>query len=149
MLQKTEYLYEFGPFVLDTAQHLVSKDSKPVQLTPKTYDTLVVLVENHGRLLSKDELMKAVWPNSFVEESNLTQQISMIRRALGESAGEDRYIVTVAGKGYRFAAQVRQVIKEARTAPVPVEIVATAEPVVPPPSRSRIPMLALMLVAVL
>ena len=56
--------------------------------------------------------MAAVWPDSFVEESNLTQQISMIRRALGESAGEDRYIVTVSGKGYRFAAQVTQTVKE-------------------------------------
>src|SRR5205085_12228495 len=112
MLQKTEYLYEFGPFVLDTAQHLLCRGEEPVPLTPKTFDTLLVLVENHHRLLSKDDLMKAVWPNSFVEESNLTQQISMIRRALGESASEHRYIVTVPGKGYRFAAQVTQTTKE-------------------------------------
>src|SRR5436309_1412293 len=106
MSQKKEGLYEFGPFVLDSAQHLLARDGTPVGLTPKTFDTLRVLVENHGRLLTKDELMKAVWPNSFVEESNLTQQISMIRRALGESAGEDRYIVTIPGRGYRFAAAV-------------------------------------------
>src|SRR6185295_18533938 len=135
MLQKTEYLYEFGPFVLDTAQHLLLRGDNPVALTPKTYDTLVVLVENHGRLLSKDDLMKAVWPHSFVEESNLTQQISMIRRALGETAGEDRYIVTVPGKGYRFAAQVTQITKEAPVAPV--EIAPEPEPeILLPPSRN-------------
>jgi DNA-binding winged helix-turn-helix (wHTH) protein/TolB-like protein len=107
MLQKHGYLYEFGPFVLDTAQHLLSREGNPVQLTPKTYDALVTLVENSGRMLTKDDLMKTLWPSSFVEESNLTQQISMLRRALGESAGEDRYIVTIPGRGYRFAAEVR------------------------------------------
>src|SRR5215831_1951848 len=100
-------LYEFGPFVLDTAQHLLLKGEKPVTLTPKTYDALLVLVRNSGRMLSKEELMGALWPDSFVEESNLTQQVSMIRKALGESPGEHRYIVTVPGRGYRFAAQVK------------------------------------------
>src|SRR5207245_7698870 len=68
---------------------------------------LLVLVRNSVRMLSKEELMVALWPDSFVEESNLTQQVSMIRKALGESPGEHRYIVTVPGRGYRFAAQVR------------------------------------------
>jgi DNA-binding winged helix-turn-helix (wHTH) protein/TolB-like protein/Tfp pilus assembly protein PilF len=108
MRHKSGYLYEFGPFVLDTDQHLLSRQGTAVSLTPKTYDTLLVLVENSGRMLTKEELMKALWPNSFVEESNLTQQVSMIRKALGESAGEDRYIVTVPGRGYRFAAEVRE-----------------------------------------
>src|SRR5258708_5739529 len=107
MPQKTGHLYEFGPFVLDTAQYLLSRDGKSVPLTPKTYDLLLLLVESRGRLLSKSELMKALWPNSFVEESNLTQQVSMIRKALGESAGEDRYIITISGRGYRFAATVK------------------------------------------
>jgi DNA-binding winged helix-turn-helix (wHTH) protein/TolB-like protein len=99
--------YEFGPFVLDTVQHVLLKARQPVTLTPKTYDALLVMVRNSGRILSKEELMAALWPDSFVEESNLTQQVSMIRKALGESPGEDRYIVTVPGRGYRFAAQVR------------------------------------------
>lgn len=106
MAQKTRPLYEFGPFVLDTGQHVLLREGGPVALTPKTYDALVILVESGGRMLPKTELMKALWPDSFVEESNLTQQISMIRRALGESAGEPRYIVTVQGRGYRFAAPV-------------------------------------------
>jgi DNA-binding winged helix-turn-helix (wHTH) protein/TolB-like protein len=107
MLQKTHHLYEFGPFVLDTMQHALLRDGALVPLTPKTYDTLLVLVQNSGKMLSKEELMNALWPDRFVEESNLTQQISMIRKALAESPGEHRYIVTVPGRGYRFAAAVR------------------------------------------
>ena len=104
---ETRQFYEFGPFVLDTVQHLLLKDGEPVGLTPKTYDALLVLAQNSGRMLSKEDLMSALWPDSFVEESNLTQQISMIRKALGETPGDDRYIVTVPGRGYRFAAPVR------------------------------------------
>jgi DNA-binding winged helix-turn-helix (wHTH) protein/TolB-like protein len=107
MLQKTHHLYEFGPFVLDTMQHALLRNGKPVPLTPKTYDTLLVLVKNCGKMLSKEELMNTLWPDRFVEESNLTQQISMIRKALAESPGEHRYIITVPGRGYRFAAAVR------------------------------------------
>jgi Tol biopolymer transport system component/DNA-binding winged helix-turn-helix (wHTH) protein len=107
MQQKRQHFYEFGPFVLDTVQHLLLRERQPVPLTPKTYDTLLVLVENRGRLISKDELMKALWPDSFVEESNLTVQISTIRKALGEVPGECRYVVTVPGRGYRFSAEVK------------------------------------------
>jgi len=99
--------YEFGPFLLDTIQHLLLKDGRAVALTPKTYDTLLLLVQNGGRMLSKDELMKTLWPDSFVEESNLTQQVSMIRKALGDSPGDPHFIVTVPGRGYRFSAEVR------------------------------------------
>jgi DNA-binding winged helix-turn-helix (wHTH) protein/TolB-like protein len=107
MLQKTHHLYEFGSFVLDTMQHALLRNGELVPLTPKTYDTLLVLVQNSGRMLSKEELMNTLWPDRFVEESNLTQQISVIRKALAESPGEHRYIVTVPGRGYRFAAAVR------------------------------------------
>jgi DNA-binding winged helix-turn-helix (wHTH) protein/TolB-like protein len=103
----TTHAYEFGPFLLDTDRQLLLQELQPIALTPKAYDTLLVLIESGGRLLSKEELMKSLWPDSFVEESNLTQQISMIRKALGESPGEDRYIVTVQGRGYRFAASVK------------------------------------------
>src|ERR1700733_15988095 len=107
--QDSPSAYEFGPFVLDTLQHALLKDGKPVPLTPKTYDALLVLVRNSGRMLSKEELMRSLWPDSFVEESNLTQQVSMIRRALGESASDPRYIVTVPSRGYRFIAEVHRV----------------------------------------
>jgi DNA-binding winged helix-turn-helix (wHTH) protein/TolB-like protein len=103
----TRPCYEFGPFVLDTIQHALLREGAAVPLTPKTYDTLLILVQNCGRMLSKEELMEALWPDSFVEESNLTQQVSMIRKALGESASEPRYIVTVPGCGYRFVAELK------------------------------------------
>jgi TolB-like protein/DNA-binding winged helix-turn-helix (wHTH) protein/Tfp pilus assembly protein PilF len=89
-----------------------------VAITPKSYDALLVLVENHGRLLSKDELMKALWPDSFVEEANLTQQVSVIRKILGESAGKDRYIVTVPGRGYRFAGEVTEWSEDPAAEPI-------------------------------
>lgn len=104
--------YQFGPFVLDTLQHALLKKGKTVPLTPKTYDTLLVLVQNSGRMLSKEELMHTLWPDSFVEESNLTQQVSMIRRALGDSAGDPRYVVTVPSRGYRFIAEVKPFTEE-------------------------------------
>lgn len=107
--------YQFGPFVLDTAQHALLKKGKSVALTPKTYDTLLVLVQNSGRMLSKEELMHTLWPDSFVEESNLTQQVSMIRRALGESASNPRYIATVPSRGYRFIAEVKNPVGEERS----------------------------------
>jgi DNA-binding winged helix-turn-helix (wHTH) protein/TolB-like protein/Flp pilus assembly protein TadD len=100
------HLYEFGPFLLDPGQHLLRKGEECIPLTPKTFDTLVLLVANQGRMLPKEELMRKLWPDSFVEESNLTQQISMVRKALGETAGEARFIVTVPGRGYRFGAPV-------------------------------------------
>ncbi len=104
--------YQFGPFVLDTIQHILLKKGKPVALTPKTFDTLVLMVQNSGRMLSKEEMMQTLWPDSFVEESNLTQQISMIRRALRESASSPRYIATVPSRGYRFIAEVRNAVEE-------------------------------------
>ena len=108
MRERENDFYAFGTIVIDTAQQLVLRDGIPVPLTPKTYDTLLVLVKNPGRLMPKNELMQALWPDSFVEEANLTQQISVIRKALGEAPGADPYIVTVVGKGYRFAAEVKQ-----------------------------------------
>jgi TolB-like protein/DNA-binding winged helix-turn-helix (wHTH) protein/Tfp pilus assembly protein PilF len=104
---KTSYL-EFGPFRLDTVRRLLLRDEAVVSLPPKAFDTLLALVENCDRVLEKSELMSAVWPASFVEEANLTQTISILRKALGERAGEHRYIVTVPGRGYRFVASISQ-----------------------------------------
>jgi Tol biopolymer transport system component/DNA-binding winged helix-turn-helix (wHTH) protein len=105
MERSKQSIYEFGRFALDTARHILLRDQQPVALTPKTYDTLRVLVENSGRMLSKTELMQALWPDSFVEESNLTVQISAIRKVLG---ADQPYIVTIPGRGYRFDAQVSE-----------------------------------------
>jgi DNA-binding winged helix-turn-helix (wHTH) protein len=100
-------IYEFGKFRLETAERRLLRDGIPLALPPKVFDTLVLLVQNSGRLLSKDELMKGVWPDTFVEEVSLAQNISQLRKALGETAGDGQMIQTVAKRGYRFAVPVR------------------------------------------
>src|ERR1700757_4348541 len=100
------YLYRFGPFVLDSRRRTLSRSDSPVFLTPKAFDVLIFLVQNPNRLVTKEELLHAVWGDTFVEEGNLTQYISHIRKALGDNSEETRLIVTIARKGYQFAADV-------------------------------------------
>jgi DNA-binding winged helix-turn-helix (wHTH) protein len=102
-------IYEFGEFRLDPSQHTLVQisDNRPVQLTPRTYETLLYLVENQGQLVEKASLMKAIWPGMVVEENNLNQQISAIRRALNDGNERPRYILTVPRRGYRFIADVQ------------------------------------------
>jgi len=100
-------LFEFGPFRLDKRERLLLRDKEPVPLPPKAFDTLLVLVENSGHVMSKDELMSHVWPDSFVEEANLAQNISIVRKALGDRGDGAQYIETVSKRGYRFSASVR------------------------------------------
>ena len=106
MSKRNKQLYEFGLFRLDPTRRLFFRQDQVVPLTPKVLHTLLVLVENSGRVVSKDELMKAVWPDTFVEEGNLTQNISALRKVLGENPGEHTYIETVPKQGYRFIADV-------------------------------------------
>lgn len=109
------HLYEFGPFMLDVHGRLLLRDGEPVALAPRAFDVLVVLVQNRGRLISKDDLMKAVRGDTVVEEGNLSLYISSIRKALGDSAAEPRYVQTVPRQGYRFIALVRgSVSKESK-----------------------------------
>lgn len=107
MLKQTKQLYEFGPFRLDVDERLLMRDGRMTPLPPKVFDTLLVLVENSGRVVSKDELMQSLWPDTFVEESNLTQNISQLRRALGDGASDAQYIETIPKRGYRFVAGVQ------------------------------------------
>jgi DNA-binding winged helix-turn-helix (wHTH) protein/Tol biopolymer transport system component len=104
-----KHLYEFGPFRLDPQRRLLLRGNDPVSLTPKAMETLVVLVQRHEQVVSKDELMKMLWPDSFVEESNLSQNIFMLRKALGDSTQERRYLSTVPGRGYQFVGTVREI----------------------------------------
>lgn len=108
MSSSEKHIYEFGEFRLDTAERLLLHNGKPVVLPPKVFDTLVVLVENSGHLLDKERLMHELWPDAFVEEVNLSVNISSLRRVLGESASGGHYIDTVPKRGYRFAADVRE-----------------------------------------
>jgi len=100
-------LYGFGPFVLDPVRRLLTREGTPVALTPTVFDTLLHLVENHGRVVTKDELLDAIWPGRVVEESNVTQTVFTLRKALGGAEDSARFIVTAPGRGYRFAEQVR------------------------------------------
>jgi DNA-binding winged helix-turn-helix (wHTH) protein/TolB-like protein/Tfp pilus assembly protein PilF len=113
MQAKRSGTYEFGRFHLDAAERLLLKDGRPVALMPKAFDTLLLLVENSGRLLDKEELIRSVWPDSFVEENSLNRSIYVLRKALGESPDQIKYIETVPKCGYRFVASVIQVNGEA------------------------------------
>jgi len=98
--------YRFGEFLLDPWRHTLSRADSPIFLTPKAFDLLVYLVQNPNRLVSKEELLQAVWQDTFVEAGNLTQYISHLRKALGDNAEDARWIVTIARKGYQFAGDV-------------------------------------------
>jgi DNA-binding winged helix-turn-helix (wHTH) protein/TolB-like protein/Flp pilus assembly protein TadD len=115
------HVYEFGDFRLDTAKRLLRRlDGTAVPLTPRVFETLLYMVEHHGIVLDKERLMEAVWPDSIVEENNLSQNISTLRRIFGETPGSHRYIVTVPGRGYRFVADVSEQIDNG-AAPVNAE----------------------------
>ncbi|HKO63419.1 MAG TPA: transcriptional regulator [Pyrinomonadaceae bacterium] len=100
-------LYEFGPFVLNPAEHLLIKNDTPVDLSPKAFDLLVVLAERSGMLVTKDDLIESVWQGAFVEEGNISYNVSLLRKALGDDAASPRYVKTVAKRGYRFIAPTR------------------------------------------
>src|ERR1700693_2662108 len=101
-INEMENLYEFGPFRLETKERRLLRDGHPVRLRGKVLDTLCVLVSQPGRLIGKDDLIAAVWPDTIVEENNLAHNINALRKALGDAA----LIETVPGKGYRFLGAV-------------------------------------------
>jgi TolB-like protein/DNA-binding winged helix-turn-helix (wHTH) protein/Tfp pilus assembly protein PilF len=113
------HIYEFGAFQLDTAERLLRRlDGTPVPLTPRVFKTLFYMVEHHNAVLDKERIMEAVWPDSIVEENNLAQAISKLRHVFGETPASESYIVTVPGRGYRFAAEVKEQTADAvSTAP--------------------------------
>jgi len=121
MPQETQGSFEFGPFRLDPDQQQLFAQGKPLALTPKAFDTLVVLVRNHGRLVSKEELLKTVWPDSFVEESTLAQNVFRLRRLLGDDGDGPLYIETIPKRGYRFIAPVTR-----PTADAPAESIGSS-----------------------
>lgn len=115
MSPKITQFYEFANFRLDCSQKVLLCDEKPVPLTPKVFDTLEIFLENAGRLLEKDDLMQQIWQDRFVEESNLTSNIKMLRKALGDDAANPRFIETIPRRGYRFIADVRRMDEDAET----------------------------------
>jgi TolB-like protein/DNA-binding winged helix-turn-helix (wHTH) protein/Tfp pilus assembly protein PilF len=109
MALKAKAIFEFGAFRLDPTERLLLRGKVPVQLSPKVFDALVVMVASRGRLLGKDELLRTVWPDSFVEESNLALYVSILRKALQDGEDGFQYIETVPRHGYRFVAEVCEV----------------------------------------
>jgi DNA-binding winged helix-turn-helix (wHTH) protein/TolB-like protein/Tfp pilus assembly protein PilF len=109
MAEQTADFYEFGRFRLKSDERVLLREEELVPLTPKAFDILLTLLENDGRIVHKDDLMKKVWPNTFVEEGNLTQNVSLLRKALGESANGPQFIETVPRRGYRFVAPVSKI----------------------------------------
>jgi DNA-binding winged helix-turn-helix (wHTH) protein len=112
MATEPRIVYEFGPFHMDPDKQILRRGDDIVPVTPKAFETLLVLVRRSRDVVSKEELLKQVWPNSFVEESNLSQNIFLLRKALGDTAEDRQYIVTLPGRGYRFAATVRIVTEQ-------------------------------------
>ena len=97
---------QFGPFLIDIAERTLRRDGETVPLTPKAFDVLVALIEKPGQLISKEELLQKVWPDTFVERSNLSYNVFALRKALGDTAERSVYVETVPKKGYRFRARV-------------------------------------------
>ena len=104
---KNKY-FRFGEFRLYPAEHLLLRDQSPLPLAPKAFDILLYLVQNAGHLVKRDALMEAIWPDSFVEETNITVNISLLRKTLGSMSNGQPYIETVPRKGYRFNAAVTE-----------------------------------------
>jgi DNA-binding winged helix-turn-helix (wHTH) protein/Tol biopolymer transport system component len=112
MSNNTKELYEFGPFQLDPEKRLLLRDHQPIPLQLKAFETLLALVRHGDQVVLKEDLMQAVWPDTFVEEGNLAQSIFVLRKTLGPMDGDQRYIATIPGRGYRLAVKVRVVCVE-------------------------------------
>src|SRR3954454_19436912 len=122
-------IYEFGDFRVDLAERqLLRRDGTAVPLTHRVFETLRYLVEHSGRVLDKEMLMEAVWPDCIVEENNLAQNISTLRRVFGDSPGSQRYIATVPGRGYRFVPEGRQRERGAKSEDIIEVLVPPMEP---------------------
>jgi eukaryotic-like serine/threonine-protein kinase len=135
MDESLKHLLEFGPFRIDLEQRLLLRGELAIPLSPKAFDLLLVLTQRDGQVVVKDDLMKLLWPDTFVEESNLAQHIFQLRKALGERAQDSSYIVTVPGRGYRFAQKVRSI---PATVPIPEAALEKEEDfIVRSHSRSR------------
>jgi DNA-binding winged helix-turn-helix (wHTH) protein/Tfp pilus assembly protein PilF len=132
-------VYEFGPFRLDVKQQLLLTKGEPVQLAPKVFETLLLLVERRGQLVGKAEMMNVLWPDRYVEESNLTQNIFTLRKLLGKDQNKKQYIETVPRRGYRFAAPVKEIQDEsAQGESSAARDAGPAEEVVPTPEEANI-----------
>lgn len=123
-----KHFYKFGPFCVDPVKRRLLRDGEVVKLTPKAFETLLTLVEQRGKTVEKDELLKKVWAGTIVEENNLNQCITALRKSLGDSRQESQYIATLPGVGYRFVADVQQVQEEEPAGVQPKAIITGRRP---------------------
>jgi DNA-binding winged helix-turn-helix (wHTH) protein len=112
MSSKELQIYEFDGFRVENGKRQLFHDGSPIPLTPKVFDTLLYLIQHKGEVVTKEDLMGAIWPGRIVEENNLSQNISTLRRVLGQGQADSRYIVTAPGQGYRFVAEVARISAE-------------------------------------
>jgi eukaryotic-like serine/threonine-protein kinase len=133
MATEPKVLYEFGPFQVDPDKRVLLREHQPVAITPKAFEMLLALLRHSREVVTKESLMKALWPDAFVEEANLSQNIFVLRKALGDTPEDRRYIVTLPGQGYRFTAHVRTVMQEGEDLILPS----------PPPSQTVVEQLTL------
>src|SRR4026208_1758948 len=124
------HIHRFSDFTIDIEQRVLLRGGKAIPMAPKVFDTLLALVENHGRIVLKEDLMKRLWPDTFVEEANLTFNIQQLRKSLGDNARDPIYIQTIARRGYRFIAAVESLSSDNNE-------VQTAEPLVEKIDESR------------
>src|SRR5271166_6111020 len=103
---KTEQIFQFGEFQIDVPSRTLRREDEAVALNRRAFDVLLYLIQNPGRILTHEELLKNIWPDAFVDENSLAQCISALRRALGEKPGDNSYIITLPGRGYQFVAPV-------------------------------------------
>ena len=142
--------YAFGPFRLDPAEKVLLREGNPVSLTPKTFETLTALLERHGHVVTKEELLRTVWPDTFVEENNLAQHISTLRRVLGEDDAGRQFIETVPKRGYRFVGLVtRQTGANEAVEIVTPEAPAAVEPIRRPATWMTIAAIGIVIAVVL
>src|SRR5258706_11404193 len=121
-------VFEFGSFRLDILRRSLSREDEPVALSSKAFEILVILLEQRGEVVDKNALMRQVWPDTVVEENNITVAISALRKALGETPASPKWIVTIPGRGYSFVGEVRS---------DPPTVVETAPPTPPIPKPTR------------
>lgn len=129
---------QFGPFFIDVRERVLRRDGEPVPLTPKAFDLLAAFIERAGRLISKEELLQKVWPDTFVEESNLAYNVFALRKALGDTAEDGHYIETVPKRGYRFTATVTPVTSGNGEPPPPYALAETERKAVSPEAERTI-----------
>src|ERR1044071_1989470 len=112
MTMLVKHLYEFRPFCLDATERELRRNGQKIVLRPKLFEVLLLLIENYGHIVEKEVILQKVWPNCFVEESNITVSISVLKKVLSEGGNDRRYIETIPKRGYRFTSTVKEIVEE-------------------------------------